>query len=139
MKNPESILLAVLIVLSTALMAQTEENRLPVDGNIQLCQQSAKFRLYPTRNNTIFIKLNTQTGQMWQVQVDLQNKEDRSETVLHEQSLVDDVELVNDRFFIYPTVNSNVIILMDHMDGRVWQVQWAFNLKKRSISLIEME
>ena len=30
----------------------------------------------------------------------------------------------NGRFFLYPTVNTYNLILLDQIDGRAWQVQW---------------
>lgn len=37
------------------------------------------------------------------------------------------------RFFLYPTENTYNFILLDQIDGRVWQVQWNIDRDMRGI------
>ena len=92
----------------------------------------ARYKLYPTQNMWNFIKLDTQTGQMWQVQYSMKGNE-RFECVLSQEYLISLVydKPVNGRFALYPTQNTYNFILLDQIDGRTWQVQWSFERKNR--------
>lgn len=81
------------------------------------------FRLFSTRNMWTFIKLNTRNGQMWQIQWD--TGRDKFETPLSLKSLIPIEEEKNGRFFLYPTTNIYNFVLLDQINGRVWQVQWS--------------
>jgi hypothetical protein len=85
---------------------------------------SVVYRLFSTRNIYTFIKLNTRNGQMWQDQWGT-GSEDQVETILSDSSRVNKDEEKNGRFFLYPTTNIYNFILLDQIDGRVWQVQWS--------------
>lgn len=37
------------------------------------------------------------------------------------------------RFFLYPTENTYNFILLDQIDGRVWQVQWNIDEQDRGV------
>lgn len=91
------------------------------------------YRLFSTRNMYNFIKLNTRTGQMWQVQWSTKGSDYRFENVLSDISRVNKEEEKNGRFFLYPTTNIYNFILLDQIDGRVWQVQWALEEKDRMV------
>ena len=93
---------------------------------------SVVYRLFATRNMYTFIKLNTRNGQMWQVQWGTES-DYRYETTLSDISRVDKEEEKNGRFFLYPTTNIYNFILLDQIDGRVWQVQWSTELKERMV------
>lgn len=82
------------------------------------------YRLFSTRNMYTFIKLDTRNGQMWQVQWHTENKS-RFETALSDISRVNKDEEKIGRFFLYPTTNIYNFILLDQIDGRMWQVQWG--------------
>ena len=90
------------------------------------------YRLFATRNMYTFIKLNTRNGQMWQVQWGTESKY-RFETTLSDISRVKQDEEKNGRFFLYPTPNIYNFILVDQLDGRVWQVQWSTEAKERTV------
>ncbi|WP_433903585.1 hypothetical protein [Sphingobacterium puteale] len=93
------------------------------------------YKLFPTQNMFTFIKLNTRNGQMWQVQWDTSSK-NRSVSTLSDTLLVDKDEEKNDRFFLYPTTNIFNFILLDQIDGRMWQITWGRE-KDRKVLLIE--
>ncbi|GAA5220864.1 hypothetical protein [Membranihabitans marinus] len=79
-----------------------------------------------------FIKLNTRTGQMWQVQFDVEGS-DRFETNLNYYPLVEKEKQVDDRFKLYPTQNTWNFLLLDQIDGKTWQVQWSLKVKDRVV------
>lgn len=93
------------------------------------------YRLFSTRNMYTFIKLNTRNGQMWQVQWGTESKY-QLETTLSDISRVNKDEEKNGRFFLYPTTNIYNFILLDQIDGRVWQVQWSTKVTERLVDRI---
>ena len=90
------------------------------------------YRLFATRNMYNFIKLNTRNGQMWQVQWGTESKYNY-ETTLSDISRVNKDEEKNGRFFLYPTRNIYNFILLDQLDGRLWQVQWSLEANERMV------
>ena len=96
------------------------------------------YRLFPTQNMWTFIKLNTRNGQMWQVQYDIEG-DNRHETFLNLAPLVSKEKEVNGRFILYSTQNIYTFILLDQIDGKMWQVQWSIEFKDRLIIPIEIK
>lgn len=90
------------------------------------------YRLFSTRNMYTFIKLNTRNGKMWQVQWGSETKY-QFENTLSDISRVYLDDEKNGRFFLYPTTNIYNFILLDQIDGRVWQVQWSTEPKDRMV------
>lgn len=97
----------------------------------------ARFKLFPTQNMWTFLKLDTQTGQMWQVQYSIKGDTERFEYDLNPDSLITNAKIVNGRFELYPTQNIYNFILLDQIDGKLWQVQWSFDEKNRAVLPIE--
>lgn len=96
------------------------------------CSDAYTYELVPTQNIWTFIKLNTATGQMWQVQYDV-NGYNRGEFTLSPNSQVAEGEGQDGRFALYPTQNIYNFILLDRIDGRMWQVQWSTKANERLI------
>ena len=91
------------------------------------------FELYPTENTWTFLKLNTATGQIWQVQYSLKGSDYRFESDLSTYEKVFDGVYVCGRFELHPTKNMYNFILLDKLDGRCWQVQWSINRDERGV------
>lgn len=108
-------------ILSTISTFSQSAPDVPIQNN---SPERAVFRLFSTKNMYTFIKLNTKTGQMWQVQWGTESKY-RYETILSNVSRVSSEEEKIGRFFLYPTTNIYNFILLDQLDGRMWQVQWG--------------
>ena len=117
-----------LIVVLTAMTAfsQTQNSISTVSPDNDIV-----YRLFPTQNIWTFIKLDTRNGQMWQVQYS--TKSQQIEVPLSLKTRVSKEEEKNGRFFLYPTQNMYNFILLDQLDGRVWQVQWSINEKERLV------
>ncbi len=98
--------------------------------------KDAKFLLFPTQNNYIFLKLNTRTGEVSMVQYSTDGKEGEVKIHSFRYPLVSKEEQSNGRFFLYPTKNFYNFLLVDQIDGRVWQVQWSFEEKNRMLTRI---
>lgn len=123
-----------LLLGSISLHAQTKTKPNVVDNVKEI--QGANFRLFPTTNMWTFIKLDTRNGLLWQVQYSL-NPENRMVTYLNLDRLASVNEEVKDRFTLYPTQNMYNFILLDQVNGKTWQVQWATEYANRGIFPIE--
>lgn len=92
-----------------------------------------RYKLFPTQNMWTFIKLDTKTGRLWQVQYSISNDKERFEYDLNTTPLVSTDKELNGRFELYPTTNIYNFILLDKIDGQQWQVQWSFEKENRAI------
>jgi hypothetical protein len=132
----KKIILSVTFVLITMIsFAQNQANN--NESNFQRkpnCE--VIYQLFPTQNMWTFIKLNTRNGKMWQVQYDIKGNE-RFETYLNFSPLVTKEKEENGRFTLYPTQNMWTFILLDQIDGKMWQVQWAMKANERFVVPIE--
>jgi hypothetical protein len=93
---------------------------------------TAPYRLFKTNNIWTFIKLDSATGKMWQIQFDMKG-DNRGSVVLNSQDLANGKEKKPGRFTLYPTSNMFTFILVDQIDGRTWQVQWAVEEENRLV------
>src|SRR5690554_258554 len=128
------ILFLIIVISSMTAFAQTQDS--VKNESTQQSLISVSYRLFATHNMWTFIKLNTRNGEMWQVQYDIEG-DDRFETDLNFIPLVAKEEQVNDRFTLYSTQNIYTFILLDQLDGRMWQVQWSMEPEYRAIVPIE--
>lgn len=85
----------------------------------------SNYKLYETSNMWTFLKLDTRTGQIWQVQYSVEGAEYRFETNLSTTDLTVGTNKKPGRFELYKTQNMHNFILLDKVDGRTWQVQWG--------------
>lgn len=92
---------------------------------------NVNFRLYQTNNLWTFLKLDTRTGVIMHVQYS--TKGDAMQYKLNSIPLAEGEDAKPGRFFLYPTENTFNFILLDQIDGRVWQVQWNIDWDKRGI------
>lgn len=93
------------------------------------------YNLYKTDNIYTFLKLDTRTGQIWQVHWSIE-KDGRAVLPLSTEKLSSEAK--DGRFALFPTTNMYNFILLDTTDGRTWQVQWSFEKENRIIVPIEL-
>lgn len=119
------------ISLSIILTAQNA----PTSNADQSNQANEKFvyQLFPTKNYWTFIKLDTRNGKMWQVHFTLERDGVEGEFVLNSVPLVTKEKETTGRFTLYPTENIYNFILLDKIDGNVFQVQWSLEEKYRGV------
>ena len=91
------------------------------------------YRLFKTQNMHIFIKLNTCNGTMKLVQFSTSDTRDMMQSDLNDTELSTGTDAKKGRFFLYSTDNFYTFLLLDQIDGRVWQVQWSTDPEKRGI------
>lgn len=90
------------------------------------------YRLFKTTNMWNFIQLDTVTGQMWQIQYDIQGDK-RGSVILNSENLAENKKSIVGRFTLYSTDNMWTFILLDQIDGDTWQVQWSFEENERFV------
>ncbi|NWL02578.1 hypothetical protein DM790_17275 [Flavobacterium collinsii] len=122
------------ILVSAISMAASGQSHSAASINSIPCIDTA-YRLYATNNMWTYIKLNTRNGQMWQVQWD--TGKNRFESPLSLKALAAPDQEKNSRFALSPTTNIYNFILLDKIDGRVWQVQWSSKPEERAVLAIE--
>ena len=123
------LIIIILLFCSKNLFAQT---------TIQEPQQSTDvpFRLFRTTNRWTFLKLDTITGRMWQLQYDTDG-DARGSVVLNSRDLASGKTRIPGRFTLYPTQNIWTFILIDQIDGNTWQVQWSQESRNRFVLPID--
>lgn len=99
----------------------------------KLISENIIYQLFPTQNHWTFIKLDTRNGKMWQVHFTVQDDGGQGELVLNSFSLVNKEEEVNGRFTLYPTENMYNFLLLDQINGAVYQVQWSMDKEYRFV------
>lgn len=95
-------------------------------------QEMMPYKLYPTNNMWTFLKLDTRNGRIWQVQFSVKGDDYRLETPLNTTYLISSGGLPG-RFELYPTQNMYNFILLDGLDGNIWQVQWSAEPENQGI------
>lgn len=92
------------------------------------------YRIFRTQNIYTLLKLDTRTGQVWQLQWG--DETHRFVTSISLKVLAVVGGKVG-RFTLCPTLDIYTFILLDQEDGRAWQVQWGAE-NKRFIQPIEI-
>ena len=96
----------------------------------QEIKENVRYKMFPTENIWTFLKLDTRSGKIWQVQYSI-NNDYRGEVELNNKALVTGDAAENGRFTLYPTKNMYNFILLDQTDGKMWQVQWSMEDENR--------
>lgn len=119
-----TLLILLFLSITIATNAQTE-----VKINRPEFSQSTttKFRLFPTQNLWIFIKLDTSNGKLWVVQYSM-DANNRFEVALSAIPRCPAENAKNGRFTLYATNNIYTFIMLDQVSGKLWQVQWGNNI-----------
>lgn len=96
---------------------------------------NVRYRLFPTQNMWTFLKLDTMTGRIWQVQFSVEGKDYRFETILSSADITDVLkqEKKIGRFTLHPTTNTYNFIMLDQIDGYTYQVQWNGDVESRFV------
>lgn len=87
------------------------------------------YKLFPTTNMWIFLKLDTSKGLVKMVQYSMDDK-NRLEAPINYLPLATGEDAIPGRFNLYATQNMWTFILLDQIDGRTWQVQWSLDGKE---------
>ena len=96
---------------------------------------SNRYKLYKTENFYNFLKLDTMTGKIEQIQWSL-DYENEGIVTINDVDLTLGLGNMACVFELYPTHNMYQFILLDKQSGRVWHVQWGTSSSKRWIKRI---
>lgn len=132
MKKIILMLIVTLITMVTFAQSENSNNKIYFSPDTNVT-----YRLFKTHNMHIFIKLNTSNGIMTMVQFSTTSTLDMMEVPLSDIILASGTEAKKGRFYLYPTDNFYTFLLLDQIDGRVWQVQWAIDPEDRGIIQIK--
>ncbi|MCR5444226.1 MAG: hypothetical protein K6E96_00900 [Bacteroidales bacterium] len=94
-----------------------------------------RYKMYPTQNINILLKLDTKRGRIWMVQYRLKDQSSM-EVIIDDYAAVSEKEGWNGRFEMYPTQNIHNFIMLDTETGQVYQVQWSVDYDKRFVEKI---
>ena len=94
-----------------------------------------RYKLYPTENMYNFLKLDTKTGKIEQVQWSLDRDEEVS-VIINAEDLTYGYGYGSGSFELYPTQNMYQFLLLDKTTGKTWHVQWGLSSSKRWIRRI---
>ncbi|PWJ35713.1 hypothetical protein [Fibrobacter succinogenes] len=104
--------------------------------NLVACSETdsnTRYKLYPTQNMWTFLKLDTETGRIWQVHYSIKGKDTRFEEPLNTGNIAKALkkEQKIGRYALYQTQNMYNFILLDQIDGETYQVQWGLDKQSR--------
>ena len=105
---------------------------LKIEAKILKIEANNRYKFYPTENIYNFLKLDTRTGRIEQVQWSLDNDKEGSTIINNEDLSWSSGGL----FELYPTQNMYQFLLLDKSNGRAWHVQWGMKDKERWIQRI---
>ena len=90
-------------------------------------ETDARYKLYPTQNMWTFLKLDTETGRIWQVQYSVNGNDTRFEVPLNPGNIAKALKRSQKagRYALFPTQNMYNFIMLDQIDGDTYQVQWG--------------
>ena len=126
MKKLNFLILTSLFVL----MSCNQPDNKQITPAKQEIKENVRYKMFPTDNIWTFLKLDTRSGKIWQVQYSI-NDNYRGEIELNNKALIAGDKAENGRFTLYPTKNMFNFILLDQIDGKMWQVQWSTEEENR--------
>lgn len=140
MKKYIFMLLALLMSMTSFAQKDSVTSKLDeISKRLQEIQENQvdleRYKVYPTENIYTFLKLDTKTGRIQQLQWSL-DKENEGTLVLNDIDL--SVSTIPCKFELYPTKNMYQFILVNQTLGWTWHVQWGIGENKRWIRQISM-
>lgn len=137
MKTKFFTLFFVLFSVVSFSQSQTKQDRTnqkeQVSEITKRIEENPTYQLFPTQNYWTFIKLDTRNGKIWQVHFTIEEDGTSSELILNSIPLVSEQKEVSGRFTLYPTENIYNFLLLDQIDGYVYQVQWSATKENRGV------
>lgn len=124
------------LLITILSFAQSQTRQINPDQQ-KLISESTIYQLFPTQSFWTFIKLDTRNGKMWQIHFSVKDDGEQGELVLNPLPLVIKDKEVNGRFTLYATENIYNFLLLDQIDGNVYQAQWSMEAKYRGVTPIK--
>ena len=127
----KKVLLALFLCLMSFVPTKAQIATSNTKTTVASPDSNVNFRLFQTNNRWTFLKLDTRTGEIKHDQYSTDGEAMQYD--LNNIPLAEGEDAKPGRFFLYPTENTFNFILLDQIDGRVWQVQWNIDRDKRGI------
>lgn len=129
------LLLSTALLIGVNVMAEDSIRNTSVESPMSIVYQYAdeNFKLYPTQNMYIFILLDTRNGRLELVQWNTKSSSRTRASLSFQRRISYNEEEIPGRFELYPTTNMYNFIMVDKVDGRTWQVQWAIEPEDRMV------
>ena len=127
----KKVLFAFFLCLMSFIPTKAQTSTSNTKTTVASPDSNVNFRLFQTNNRWTFLKLDTRTGEIKHVQYSTDGEAMQYD--LNNMPLAEGEDAKPGRFFLYPTENTFNFILLDQIDGRVWQVQWNIDRDKRGI------
>lgn len=129
------LLLLIAFWTGINVMAEDSIRNTSVESPMSIVYQYAdeNFKLYPTQNMYIFILLDTRNGRLELVQWSTKSSSRTRASLSYQRRISYSEEEIPGRFELYPTTNMYNFIMVDKIDGRTWQVQWAIEPEDRMV------
>ena len=127
------LIILVSLVFSIGSFSQSYSSGSNTKTTVASPDDKVNFRLFQTNNRWTFLKLDTRYGTITHVQYTTESDAKSMEYPLNSIPLAEGDDAKPGRFFLYPTENTFNFLLLDQIDGRVWQVQWNIDADKRGI------
>ena len=127
MKTNRIIITLICFMLGFAACAQTPSVSSKTGKQTEVLVPG--YKLFPTTNMWIFLKLDTSKGLVSMVQYSIEDK-NRLEIPINYIPFASGSDAIPGRFNLYATQNMWTFILLDEVDGRTWQVQWSTDGKE---------
>ena len=123
---------------------------IPIFSFAQECK-IPKYKVYPTENKEVSLKLDSATGEVWQVEIGVETGEEiaskidfisnKTDSTFEKVTDFSDVMknfrvAQNGRFELFPTNYIYEFLMVDTILGTTYQVQWHNQQEKRLISAI---
>lgn len=125
----KKLILILAIALASVISACAQSSSATSKSGKQTEVLVPGYKLFPTTNMWIFLKLDTSKGLVRMVQYSMEDK-NRLEAPINYLPLASGDDAIPGRFNLYATQNMWTFILLDEVDGRTWQVQWSLDGKE---------
>ena len=109
------LFLTLLSFLSSSIFAQNQQSKSDTLSNSPNIIEPFNYSIFPTNDESIFIKLDSRNGKMWQIQLYM-DKSSCCETVLNSFPLVSIEHEQKGRFTIQRSNQLNYFYLLDQID-----------------------
>ena len=111
---------------------QRDSVLLQISHRLDKNAKAGRYKIYPTKNVYTSLRLDTFTGEVWAIQIGL-GEDTTAGCYKISEKVGPEMEWYNlvGRYELYPTENMYNFILLNTVDGFVYQVQWSIDKNKR--------
>ena len=86
-----------------------------------------RYRIFDTDNMWTKLLLDSRTGRIWQIAFSVEKEGVRLKLPVNKTPLVNEKDVKDGRFTLYPTDNMWTFILVDQENGNVYQISFSID------------